>query len=72
MIMFLKKAHKFWSIHIYVPLEPMSFISNDTSSLCSKVEGEVTGSSPTECVCKLPVKKKFPSKLHWFVINNIT
>jgi hypothetical protein len=35
----------------------MSFSSNGTSSLCNKVEGEVVGSSPTECVCNLPIIK---------------
>jgi hypothetical protein len=29
---------------------PMSFSSNGTFSLCSKVEGEVVGSCPTGCV----------------------
>jgi hypothetical protein len=33
----------------------MSFSSNGTSSLCSKVEGEVVGSSPTGCMGKLPI-----------------
>jgi hypothetical protein len=37
---------------------PISFISNGTSSICSKVEGEVVGSSPIGCVCNLPIKKK--------------
>jgi hypothetical protein len=35
----------------------MNFSSNDTSSLCSKVEGEVVGSSSTGCVCNLAIKK---------------
>jgi hypothetical protein len=35
----------------------MGFSSNGTSSLCSKVEGEVMSSSPTECMCNLPIKK---------------
>jgi len=34
----------------------MSFSSNSTFSLCSKVEGEVVGSSPTGCMCNLPIK----------------
>jgi hypothetical protein len=37
---------------------PMSFSSNGTSSLCSKVKDEVVGSSPTCCVCNLPIKKE--------------
>jgi hypothetical protein len=36
----------------------MSFSSNGTSSLSNKVEGEVVGSSPTECVCNLPIMKR--------------
>jgi hypothetical protein len=34
----------------------MSFSSNSTSYLGSKVEGKVLGSSPT--MCKLPIKKE--------------
>jgi hypothetical protein len=40
----------FWSM-------PMSFSSNSTASLCSKVKGEVMGSSPIRCMCNLPIKK---------------
>jgi hypothetical protein len=36
----------------------MSFSSNCTSSLSSKVEGEVVGSCPTRCMCNVPIKKK--------------
>jgi hypothetical protein len=36
----------------------MRFSSNGSSSLCSKVEGEVVCSSPTECMCNLPIKKE--------------
>jgi len=36
----------------------MSFSSNGTSSLCSKVEGEAVGSSPTGCISNLPITKK--------------
>jgi hypothetical protein len=36
----------------------MSFSSNLTSSLSSKVEGEVVGSSPTGCMCNLAIVKK--------------
>ncbi|XP_059433402.1 uncharacterized protein LOC132166574 [Corylus avellana] len=39
-------------------LMPMSFSSNGTSFICSKVEGEVVGSCPTGCLCNLPTKKK--------------
>lgn len=35
----------------------MSFSSNGTLILCSKLEGEVAGSCPTGWVCNLPEKK---------------
>jgi len=38
--------------------EPMSFSSNGTFSLCSKVKGEVMGSRPTKWMRNLPIKKK--------------
>jgi hypothetical protein len=47
---------------------PVSFSSNGTSSLCSKVEGEVVSSSPIGCVCNLPIKKQCVIA---FVINSI-
>jgi hypothetical protein len=37
----------------------MSFSSNGTLSLCSKMEGEIVGSSRTGCVSNLPIKKKW-------------
>ena len=35
----------------------VSMSSNLTSSLCSKVEGEVMASSPTGCMCNLAIKE---------------
>jgi hypothetical protein len=42
----------------------MSFSSNCTSSLSSKVEGEVVGSCPTRCMCNVPIKKKKSTVSH--------
>ena len=37
---------------------PMSFSSNSTSSLCSKVKGEAMGSCRMGCECNLTIKTK--------------
>jgi hypothetical protein len=44
--------------YYFKQLKPLSLSSNGTSSLRSKMKGEVVGSSLTGCVCNLPIKKK--------------
>ena len=44
----------FWQV---IWLLPMNSSSNDTTPCKSKVEGEVVGSRPIGCACKLPIKK---------------
>jgi hypothetical protein len=48
----------------------MSFSSNGTSSLYSKVEGESLGSCPTVCVVyNLPIKEKKLSQCNLYLMN---
>jgi hypothetical protein len=53
-----ESTFQFVGSYISTSLVPMSFSSNSTFSLCSKVEGEVMGSCPTGCMHLTKKNKK--------------